>query len=289
MTAIHFIYPPEVVGYKNILDAMVDPILEHLPEGVKNACPGEGLNVGFFTEPARISGCKAFIPHGIADKNYRTAKDVARYPHVFVSGPAWRDLYHRQGRYDGINIGGYTKLDPIFQGKMKKARKKKRPMILWAPTHGAFDAGRKPATSSWPDFMDYLDRIPDIEVALHPSQSDRHKATLQQLVDCSVVIADHGSLVYESLALGKPVIIPDWICKEGVLQYFPCSFEVLMHEQDICYHAGDIDELLRLIDMALDKGIDRKTQNFIDAIFPPDLRGHSGEATANILRQIARE
>lgn len=284
---INFIYP-DVTNYRDILDKVVDPILEHLPEGKKMTLPGEGLNVNFFTELSRINGCKVFIPHGIADKNYRTARAIAPYNHVFVSGPAWRDLYRRQGMNTrNVHIGGYTKLDPIFQGKLKKKRKSKKPMILWAPTHGGFDAGRKPATSSWPEFMDYLDRIPNIEVALHPNENDRHQATMQQLIDCSVVIGDYGSLVYEALALGKPVIIPDWICKEGVMRFFHESFECLMFEQDICYHAGDIDELLRLIDMALDKGIDPKTQNFIDVIFPPDLRGHSGEVTAGILRQIA--
>jgi len=131
-----------------------------------------------------------------------------------------------------------------------------------------------------------LDRIPGLDVALHPAHNNG-VPTIQKLIDAQVVIADHGSTVYEALALGKPVIIPDWIVKQGVMRYFLGSFEALIFEQDFCYHACDIDHLLELIEVAGKRGIDPRTQNFIDAIFPPALRGTSGQVTAEILRGLA--
>jgi hypothetical protein len=281
---INFVYPGEGIPYSNIIDAIVNPILEHLPEGRKTLEPGVGLNVGFFTEKGLLNGCSAFIPHGIADKNYRTAERVGQYEHVICSGPLWRDLYIRQGMDQGrIFIGGYSKLDPIFKGMVKKSKDIR---VLWAPTHSAFDSGAKPATSSSPGFAEYLGEIEGVEVALHPADKPDETPTIQKLVDARVVIADHGSILYEALALGKPVVIPDWIVREGIISKFPGSFECFIFENDFCYHATDIKHLNELINVALEEGIDRRTKDFIDGIFPPELRGNSGEATAQILRKI---
>lgn len=276
--SINFVYPGG--GYRPIIDSIVDPILEHLPEGVKTDHPGQGLNITFFTEKSQHRGCTTFISHGIADKNWRNAGRIAHLEHVLVSGPMWADKYTKQKvPKNKIHIGGYTKLDPIFQGKVTKQRDIR---VLWAPTHGIMSK-----TSTYPRFQEYLHMIPGIESALHPVSRKDKTPTMQLLVDASVVIADCGSLIYEAWALGKPVIFPDWLIKEGIIKCFPSSFESMIFEQNIGYHARDINHLIKLVDEAKERGLDKKTQDFIDSIFPPYLRGNSGRATAEILRSIA--
>lgn len=88
MKKINF-YVPSNGPYKSILDALIGPIQEHLPDFSmqKKTMPG-AVNVGFFVID---KGCQVFIPHGIADKNYRNADKVKGFDYVFVSGPAWVD------------------------------------------------------------------------------------------------------------------------------------------------------------------------------------------------------
>lgn len=121
--------------YRGICEAIIDPIREHLSDSTICRTEQSGAtNVGFFVTR---TNCQVFIPHGIADKNYRNADKVNAFEYVFVSGPAWVDKLVRQGfPRDRILVGGYTKLDPVFQGKYEQTRRTFC-VILYAPTHGA--------------------------------------------------------------------------------------------------------------------------------------------------------
>ena len=48
----------------------------------------------------------------------------------------------------------------------------------------------------------------------------------------------------------------------------------------------NIDQLIKLIYLALEKNIDNTVTDFIDSILPVNLRGKSGETTAEILKKI---
>lgn len=275
---INFVY--QAGGpYSGVLDAFIEPILEHLPATKGDAKAG-ALNVSFFV--GKNSG--AFIPHGIADKGYRNANKLRGFDYVFVSGPAWVEKLTRQGfPKEKVKIGGYSKLDPVFRGEYKRTPGEK-PRILYAPTHGAIEEvslhGRFDVE------LMVLSEHYEVISSAHPTTRSDKNTTMQALVDADVVIADSGSILYEAWALGKPVVFPDWLIKEGIFKYFPGSFEEQIYQEEIGYHAKTLDSLLKTVELALRHGIDQKTKQFIDGIFPPELRGRSGEAIANILREM---
>ncbi len=269
-------------GYSRIINTMVDPIMEYLPEArkVNKAIPG-ALNIRFFVEHEKQG---AFMSHGIADKNWRTASKLKGFEYVFVSGSLWKEKLIMQGfPADRIFMNGYTKMDPIFQGKIKPQPHNK-PIVLWAPTHNAIKS-----VSSYPALNKQNKLLPDcytIISSLHPCTS-KGDPTMQLLANADVVIADCGSTLYEAWALGKPVIFPDWLVRDGIYKYFPGSFEEKIYKESIDYHAQTPAELPIFIEQALHDGIKPEVKRFIDGIFPPELRGKSGEATAKILKELS--
>lgn len=270
--------------YKTICNAIMQPVIDYLPEVTVNSklIPG-AVNIGLFITD---EGCQAFIPHGIADKNYRNADKVRGFQYVFVSGPAWVEKLTAQGfPRSKIMIGGYTKLDPIFQGKYVK-RPHDRPLILYAPTHGAIESisldGR------FDECLSQLSQHYEVIHAPHPATNPGANVTMQALVNADVVISDAGSLVYEAWALGKPVVFPSWLLKDGVIKHFPGSFEEQVYREEIGYHAWNVTSLLDCVKCAALKGLDRKAIDFIESIFPSELRGRSGGATAKLLMDIAK-
>jgi hypothetical protein len=281
MKRINF-YVPSSGPYKSILDALIGPIQEYLPDfsAEKRVMP-ESINVGFFLVD---KGCQVFIPHGIADKNYRNADKVKDFDYVFVSGPAWVDKLVRQGfPQSKILVGGYTKLDPIFQGKYKAAPRDK-PRVLYAPTHGAIE--EISLQGRFDNELKKLREFYDVIEAPHPAIS-KGNVTMQVLVDADVVISDAGSLVYEAWTLNKPVVFPSWLLKKGVMKCFPGSFEDQIYWEEIGYHAWSSTNLLDCVKRAYLGGIDSKAGEFIEGVFPKTLRGNSGEETANLLRRVA--
>jgi hypothetical protein len=102
-----------------------------------------------------------------------------------------------------------------------------------------------------------------------------------------VVISDCSSTLYEAMALGIPVVFPDWLVRDPIFKYFPNSFEDMLYRKQIGYHANNIEELWELIRKAKKDGLNTKAQKFIDSIMPPYLRGNSGKVTADILIQLS--
>ena len=113
--------------------------------------------------------------------------------------------------------------------------------------------------------------------------------TIQPLVDADVVIADAGSTIYEAWALGKPVIFPDWLVRDGVLNRFKGTFEAKCYADNLGYHAKSFKHLLELIPEAIGKGIDERAVDFAQELFPASLKGNSGKTIAKILRRLANE
>jgi len=264
--------------YSGVLDAFIEPVLKYMPATKGEARRG-ALNVRFFVG-RECDG--VFMPHGIADKNYRNADKLQDFDCVFVSGPLWVEKLTKQGYpREKIFINGYTKLDPVFQGAYRRAPGEAK--ILYAPTHGAIKEislhGR------FDEELAMMAKHYEIISSTHPSYGGG--VTLQALADADAVISDAGSLLYEALALGKPVIFADWLIKKGVQKHFPRSFEEQIYENGIGYHAKSPADLRQTIETALQNGIDDKMKRFIDGIFPPELRGKSGEATAKILKELS--
>jgi CDP-glycerol glycerophosphotransferase (TagB/SpsB family) len=270
--------------YSMIVDSFISQIIPHLEDYVYDIPRKGRVNVCFFHGDRKKKG-KVFISHGIADKNWRDAKKVKGFDYVFVSGPLWVDKLTRQRLPgDKIIVAGYAKLDPIFRGEIKRRPGDKK-RILWAPTHGAIRS-----VSSCYRMEQYLTRLPDdmeLCISYHPANKKDKNITMQLLADADVVIGDSGSIAYEAMAMGKPVVYPDWLVKQGILAAFKGSFEEEIFQRGIGFHAAGPGDLIRTLRHAIESGIDDKTKNFIDGIFPPYLRGTSGKATADALRRIA--
>lgn len=275
--------------YLNIIKSIVDPIILHLPGSIVSYEPIEdAINIDLLRK-FNYTGTSVFMSHGIADKRWRNGQKVKNYDYICVSGPLWEKKMIREGIPNKkILTVGYSKLDPIFQNKIKKIPNKRK-QILWAPTHN-IEKWTIADVSSYPEFSDCLPKFPcdfNINTSLHPGNKANRKPILQELINADIVISDCSSIMYEAWALDKPVIFPDWLVKEKIIKQYPRSFEEKIYNEEIGYHAKDMNDLINLIYIGLEKGIDEKAQELIEGIFPKKLRGNSGYVTAQKLRELA--
>lgn len=274
--------------YQKILDSIIGPIIIYLPYATKLKGYHEGqLNVRFFLAgpPKNV----VFMSHGMGDKGWRDGKSVKDFDYVCVSGPAWKEKLLRQGVEEKkILINGYTKLDPIFNNPEEIVHANNKVHVLYAPTHNT-NPENTGSISSYPRLMPYLDNVPDdIELiqSAHP-YNNNGVITMDSLRWADVVISDCSSIIYESFALDIPVVFPDWLVKDNVIRLCPDTFTEKIYKEDLGYHAKDIKHLWDFVREARSKGLDDYTREFIEGIFPSDLRGKSGEVTANILMYLA--
>lgn len=266
-------------NYEAALDALIDPVLEHLPGAVQSYEPiPDALNVRYFVVTTDRQ-YDVFVSHGIADKRWRDYWSVQNFAHIFHSGPAWQAKYLSESAPPcKLHEVGYVKLDPIFQGRITRGD---GPRILWAPTH------HRGWPKDYPRVEAAVAALPfDVGTSKHPSNAGPAQSTLQALVDADVVIADGGSTVYEAWALGKPVVFPTWIVMASrVIRQQ--SFEESIYAAQIGYHCIDEDDFALQIERALTHGITEQEAAFVESIFPARLRGISGKAHADALLEIA--
>ena len=282
--------------YLKVLDSLIDPIIKHLPESTyqKTTKHQEGcLNISFFTES--LPHRDVFMSHGIADKNWRNGQKVKDYDYVCVSGDAWKQKMLKQGVLEEkILVVGYTKLDPLFNDTQKffKFEKTDKIRVLYAPTHNMLKDKKVVTVSCYPRLDEYLSNVPaDIEIlnSVHPANKGSRDTTfdLYRVADC--VVSDCGSTLYEAWALDIPVVFPDWLVKQVIIEGYPNSFEHQIYTEEIGYHARNINDFWNKIREASQKGLDKRTQNFIESILPTRLRGNSGKATADALVRLASQ
>jgi CDP-glycerol glycerophosphotransferase (TagB/SpsB family) len=266
------------------MDSIMNPILEHLPkdtykitEEVQDNC----FNVSFFTE--HVPHKDVFLCHGIADKKYHDGSRVRDYDYICVSGIAWKNKLMNQGVNEKkIWVVGYSKLDPLFNDHIDIIRNDNRIHVLYAPTHNM----NNDKQSCYPRFNKYLNNIPkDMEImeSQHPANKSDCSTTFNLLKWADVTISDCSSVLYESLALGIPVVFPDWLVKNSILNVYPKSFEYQIYNESIGYHANNIDNLWELVRQAKSKGLNTATKTFIDGIVDPNTMGISGKLIANKL------
>lgn len=290
-------------AYIRAVEALASPMIKHLPKNKAGFAerPMPGLNVRFFSSlriqqqgKVPVGPNDVFYSHGIGDKDYWIAPHIQDYRYAMVPGPAWKERIEKGDFKGQVHVVGYTKLDPLFNGEYTRQEREK-PYVVWAPTHGYNNKHK--GRSSYPQCMTLINEIPDqyeTALALHPTSRmglrKNQNVTMQELLDADVVIADAGSTLYEAWALGKPVIFPDWICKKDVLGKFrPGNLEYEIYKKGIGYHAKDMKHLVKLIDTALAKGMQQAEVNFMQRVFPSELRGKAGETAARVLMGIKEE
>lgn len=289
-------------AYKYAIESLSNPIMKHLGKidtGYTNI-PLTGLNCRFFSSKRINEYAKkpvgpndVFFSHGIGDKNYWIGNNIKDYRYAFAWGPAWEKRMRDTGYKGEIFVCGYTKLDPLINGEIKP-KKHDRPYIVWAPTHGYSSKHR--GRSSFPQCIDYIKQISkeyETKLSLHPTSKMNnrqiHTPTLIELLEADVVIGDAGSTLYEAWILGKPVIFPDWLCAKDTIEHFKKdtdNFEYQIYTKKIGYHAKDINHLNKLLEIALADGMKEDEKEFIEGIYPNDLRGRAGKTAAKYLKQL---
>lgn len=290
---INFIIPNPSF-YTNVIRSIIDPIRIHLPDSViSEVAIEDAVNVHYFREEEYLDsvhfdkGTSVFMSHGIAAKNWRDAQYMKPFDYVCVPGPMWKNKLIDDGiPAEQLLEVGFPKLDPIFQGKLYRTQTfKPHKTVLYAPTH----ARGFPECSSYPGFMDLIGRFPkDFQVisSPHPVHKKSQMPTLQELVDADAIISDASSIIFEAWALSKPVIFPDWLVKDGILDFWPDSFLAEIFRKNIGYHAESFGELIEYVHLAFEQGIDREAKAFIDEYFPCWLRGSSGNECAIKLKML---
>jgi hypothetical protein len=274
--------------YKIVVNNIIDAIKIYLDNyTISSTCDKNSINVHFFLEEGyrkRTNWCglNCLISHGVADKNWRNANKVSMFDYIFVSGDLWKKKYIQQGLPENkIIIGGYPKMDNIFNTKGISNTKYD---IAWLPTHNAIQE-----VSSFPMLDNILDNLPkewNIVKSIHPARKNDFKPSDNILLESNIIIADSGSTIYEAWSLGKPVILPDFLVRDGIMNLFKGSFEEYIYQNNIGYHANSFEDMKNKISIALNKGISQKEKDFIEGIFPTELRGNSGKVTAYLLNKI---
>ena len=291
-------------AYKYAIEALANPIIKHLGE----------IDIGYTPKPLKNMNCRffsskrireyakspvgpkdIFFSHGIGDKNYWIGPNIKDFKYAFVPGEAWEKRIRKTGYKGEIFICGYTKLDPLINGEIKP-KKHDKPYIVWAPTHGY--ASKNKGRSSYPQCCTHIKEISkeyETKLALHPTSKmnnrQKHTPTLRELLEADVVIADAGSTLYEAWILGKPVIFPDWLCSRDTINHFSKdtdNFEYQIYTKKIGYHAKDMNHMNKLIEKALMDGMKEDEKEFIESIYPTELRGKAGETAAKYLKELSK-
>jgi len=266
---------------------MINPIIKHLSNYIiTEQALDDCVNIHFFNEPAHtkkvgLKGINFMIPHGIGDKGWRN-KNSNQFDYVSAPSEHWKQLLISRGiDSNKIIVCGYPKIDLFFDGQLHKQHSNK-PTILWCPTHAR-------SVSSNPRFKEYLSMIPEkynFIIHEHPFNDKEHTATVQSLINADVIITDFSSMIFETWALGKPIIFPDWIIEPKLFGIDNDVLEKRVYLEQIGYHAQNIDDLINYFDIALSRPLDKKVIDFIDKILPIQYRGTSGKHIANVILEL---
>jgi len=313
---VNFCYNP--TGWDNsrgrpvpggMTDCLVQPILPHLetPFVLSNQ-PQQGMVNVYYSHRRKygVSGRlfaerAVFVSHGIGDKNWRNGSRVSKhFDYIFVSGPAWttKMIAERVPSTQIVEVG-YAKLDPVAQGSLLRPPLSPQVRVVYAPTHGGggehshgmpgdptSQASRLSSHHSRSSVLELLndDRLNVVE-ALHPRHRPDGRSTLSEYVDADVVIADGGSTIYEAMALGIPVVFPDWLVADA--HRHNTTFEGDVYRQQIGRHVHHPDKLVDAVLNAASQGITPAERRFVEEILPAAYIGESGRMHAEALDDIA--
>lgn len=260
---------------------------------------GGALNFTLFIDEE----ADVLMSHGAADKNYMWRKDedgtfvneLRRRKRLFVPGDFMvQRINNSKLARAGLKVEavGWPRLDALIDqsaqlGTLSVAGK---PRVLYAPTHDFHILGDGVVMSSYPDFMPFYERLQtlfDCEMSVHPRNRQEKEPTFEALLRADVVISDHGTMVWEALALGKTVIFPTWIIGKRMLKYKKNSGEWHLFDKSYGWHARDFDHLVSMIKTP--PPMNPETRSFLDHYMLPAAHGKSGQLIANRLLTLAEQ
>ncbi len=298
--AVHFVF---------VMSENLRPLENEFADGIVRELPGwehsrrvreiqhGAVNVTFFV-PRRAH---IMMSHGVADKNYLLRRDAAgglelnKFRTVCVPGP-WlkRKLEGDKEVHlppESIRVVGWPRLDKLLAAQRESpvvVDPKRKPKVLWAPTHPG-RADKSVHLSSYPKLNRYLERLQkafDLEVSLHPANRAGGRPTFEALLDAEYVIADRGTTIYEAWALGKPVIFPRWILGDAPIAKTPGSAEAEIYEKNIGFHVHKVAELIDLVRSRPKLGEDASA--FIEDYLPKSTHGQSYRLIADCVNDVWR-
>ncbi len=241
------------------------------------------------------------MSHGAADKNYmwRKAADGGyvnqerRRSHLFVPGAFLVDRISKSKLSSGGLVAepvGWPRLDGLLAELAELPRNHGRQRVLYAPTHDFHVKGDGVVMSSYPAFMPFFERLQsrfDCEMSVHPRNRKDKQPTFSTLLWADVVVSDHGTMVWEALALGKVVIFPTWLIGESMKKHKRNSAEWHMFEKGLGWHAQSFEHLLELIENP--PPMTSATRDFLAHYLLPSAHGCSGKLVAERLLALDAE
>jgi hypothetical protein len=262
------------------------------------------------------------MAHGIADKRYFFIVGGDDLPlvnsckYVFIPGD-WHVNRLVEGRFrrnpkyqltlqdSQIRKVGWLRLDPMIEATKRLAPATHRRLkVLWAPTHNTISSTKSDSDLSPSSFPAFKKHLPWLylkyqsDVSLHPRNRGTKTPTTEKLIASDVVISDFGTMVFESWALGKPVIFPRWcIDVKTLMERNPLSAEAYIYRNRIGLHPEtpkEMHRMLRDIDRMRfeDPNFDSRgtgVAEFIDHYIDPAERGFDAKRTAQELISILSE
>jgi len=294
--AVNFVHEPSA-NYAGVQQQLVSLVASELPKGAWGCTKGfridGSVNITFFIK----QDADVLMSHGVADKNYFTRRDsrnkylLNRYRHAFVPGMWLKNkILSRTGinlSPENIHVVGWHRLDLLVQ-KRRDYRPGGRLRVLWAPTHNYQTQPSGRVLSSYPAFEQYTDQLKaafDYDISLHPRNRTDKIPTMDKLANCDVLISDFGTMVYEALALGIPVIFPDWLVRDPIVETYKHSAPAELFKRNIGYHPRSFDELLEVLHGG--PTVDDRSKQFIDHIIAPSTVGQSAQIVAGKLLEIS--
>ena len=227
-----------------------------------------------------------YIPHGIADKGLRDVELINKQIISLYNGPAAVNELIRQGaKPEKLKVIGYPLLDEYFEKRKNRAAKENM-KVAWCPTHAPTDLSVRDFRTSYRRFDAAYLRNYGFEVvtSLHPHNQDyrNFKMSVENFYDADVVISDTSSVIYEALALGIPVIITKWLVSE----VYGSERDIYSRApgNEVCWLANSQNEVLIYLNrIKTGLGQGPKAHEFMEGIFPEELRGNSGKKAAETL------
>lgn len=295
----------------SMFDLIAQPVMKELTsKGVdfsvgREPLPGRfnlyaSARGGFNTRDEPIGEISTLMNHGIADKGIRSFMK-GQFGYVIASSPRIAQSMTARGIHRRhIVTLGYPKLDPLFNGEVQGTGRDGRIRVLYAPTQGGggdmehmFDTAppdlAAAAMSSWwrrDEVVAGLDPdIFDVVMCPHPRYTPGHVATLEQYVDADVVIADGGSTLWESMALGIPIVVPRWITGPGHDGHPTMEGEI--YSQAVGRHAASPDAVAELCRHAAEDGPGSLETRYAEIGLPQEFRGVSGAMHASWILDAA--
>jgi hypothetical protein len=173
-----------------------------------------------------------------------------------------------------------------------------------APTHNTISSSKSDSELSPSSFPAFKKHLPWLylkyqsDVSLHPRNRGTKTPTTEKLIACDGVISDFGTMVFESWALGKPVIFPRWcIDVKTLMERNPLSAEAYIYRNRIGLHPETPKEMHRLLRDINQQRIQNPSVDlrgdgvaeFIDHYIDPGERGFDALRTARELVSILSE